>query len=149
LLIAQSRRLNLFQEPNYSHTGPLDLSEAEEARLARWRSLESRKRLAYGIMRADVYTSVLLNSRPLLSYEEIYLTLPHSEKLYHNDGELSTREQLLTSRIEAERCPQMVFSDLLRVTLERNEKAPLDDAVAFELCLFAMQSPLWRFSHDV
>jgi hypothetical protein len=149
LLIAQSRRLNLFQEPSYSHTDFLDLPEAEEARLARWRSLESRKRLAYGIMRADVYTSVLLNSRPLLSYEEIYLTLPHSEKLYHNDGELSTREQLLTSRIEAERCPQMVFSDLLRVMLERNEKAPLDDAVAFELCLFAMQSPLWRFSHDV
>ena len=100
-------------------------------------------------MRADVYTSVLLNSRPLLSYEEIYLTLPHSEKLYHNDGELSLREQLLMSRIEAERHPQMMFSDLLRVMLERNETAPLDDAVAFELCLFAMQSPLWRFSHDV
>jgi len=149
LLIAQSRRLNLFQEPNYNHSELFDFPEDGEAQLARWRSLESRKRLAYGIMRADVYTSVLLNSRPLLSYEEIYLTLPHSEKLYHNDGELSWREQLLTSRIEAERCPQMVFSDLLRVMLERNETAPLDDAVAFELCLFAMQSPLWRFSHDV
>lgn len=149
MLIAQSRRLNLFQEPNYNHNESLDLPEAEEPQLTRWRNLESRKRLAYGIMRADVYTSVLLNSRPSLSYEEIYLTLPHSEKLFHNDGELSSREQLLTSRIEAERCPQMVFSDLLRVMLERNEKAPLDDAVAFELCLFAMQSPLWRFSHDV
>lgn len=149
MLIAQSRRLNLFQEPNYNHSELFDFPEDGEAQLARWRSLESRKRLAYGIMRADVYTSVLLNSRPLLSYEEIYLTLPHSEKLYHNDGELSWREQLLTSRIEAERCPQMVFSDLLRVMLERNETAPLDDAVAFELCLFAMQSPLWRFSHDV
>jgi len=148
-LIAQSRRLNLFQEPSHSHTDSFDLPEAEEAQLARWRSLETRKRLAYGIMRADVYTSVLLNSRPLLSYEEIYLTLPQSEKLYHNDGGLSPREQLLTSRIEVERCPQMVFSDLLRVMLERNEIAPLDDAVAYELCLFAMQSPLWRFSHDV
>ena len=151
LLIAQSRRLNLFQEPSYSHADTFELppDEAEEARLSRWRTLESRKRLAYGIMRADVYTSVLLNSRPLLSYEEIYLTLPHSEKLYHNDGELPSREQLLTSRIEAERCPQMVFSDLLRIMLERNEKVPLDEAVAYELCLFAMQSPLWRFSHDV
>jgi hypothetical protein len=150
-LIAQSRRLNLFQEPSYSHDNSLDLQpdEAEGAQLTRWRNLESRKRLAYGIMRADVYTSVLLNSRPLLSYEEIYLTLPHSEKLYHNDGELSSREQLLTSRMEAERCPQMVFSDLLRVMLERNEKVSLDEAIAHELCLFAMQSPLWRFSHDV
>lgn len=151
LLIAQSRRLNLFQEPSYSHPESLDFrsQEAEDAQLARWRNLESRKRLAYGIMRADVYTSVLLNSRPLLCYEEIYLTLPQSEKLYHNDGELSPREQLLTSRIETERCSQMVFSDLLRVLLERNEKAPLDEAVTHELCLFAMQSPLWRFSHDV
>lgn len=149
LLIAQARRLNLFQEPGYNHSESFDRSEAEEVQLSRWRSLESRKRLAYGIMRADVYTSVLLNSRPLLSYEEIYLTLPHSEKLYHNDGDLSWREQLLTSRIDAERCPQMIFPDLLRVMLGRSETASLDDAVAFELCLFAMQSPLWRFSHDV
>jgi hypothetical protein len=151
LLIAQSRRLNLFQEPSYSQTdfSDLPLDAAERAKLVHWRDLESRKRLAYGIMRADVYTSVLLNSRPLLSYEEIYLTLPHSESIYHNDEELSTREQLLSSRIEAERCPQMTFADLLRVMLERNEKAPINEAVAYELCLFAIQSPLWRFSHDV
>jgi hypothetical protein len=149
LLIAQSRRLNLFQGPSYRHYDSFDFPESGEAQLARWRGLESRKRLAYGIMRADVYTSVLLNSRPLLSYEEIYLTLPNSEKLYHNDGGLSSLEQLLTSRMEAERRPQMVFSDLVRVMLERNEKLFLDEAVAYELCLFAMQSPLWRFSHDV
>jgi hypothetical protein len=102
LLVAQSRRLNLFEEPSHRILDALEqpLQDHQEAQLARWRNLELRKRLAYGIMRADVYTSVLLNSRPLLSCEEIYLTLPQSERLYHNDDQLTPREQLLTCRIE-------------------------------------------------
>jgi hypothetical protein len=150
LLVAQSRRLNLFEEPSHRILDALEqpLQDHQEAQLARWRNLELRKRLAYGRMRADVYTSVLLNSRPLLSCEEIYLTLPQSERLYHNDDQLTPREQLLTCRIEVERSSQMMFSDLVRVALERDEKAPLSDAMTYELCLFSMQAPLWRFSHD-
>lgn len=137
----------MFEEPShrhFEHTSP----EREKAQLVRWRNLETRKRLAFGIMRADVYTSALLNTRPLLSCEEIYLTLPQSERLYHNDDGHSPREQLLTIRMEIERQPQMMFSDLVRVTLEREEKAPLSDAMTYELCLFGMQASLWRFSHD-
>lgn len=114
-----------------------------------WRSVEARKRLAFGIMRADVYTSVLLNSRPLLSPEEINLTVPQSERLWHNDDRLTPREQLLTLRIESGLHNQILFSDLLRIMFERDEWAPLSQSIGHELCLFGMQSALWRFSHDV
>ena len=100
-------------------------------------------------MRADVYTSVLLNSRPLLSPEEINLTVPQSERLWHNDDKLTPREQLLTLRVESGLHNQILFSDLLRIMFERDERAPLSQSIGHELCLFGMQSALWRFSHDL
>jgi len=44
---------------------------------------------------------------------------------------------------------QILFSDLLRIMFERNERPPLSQSIGHELCLFGMQSALWRFSHDV
>jgi len=149
LLVAQSRRMNLFQQPGITRaTTPSSDSSHERSMLDSWRYVETRKRLAFGIMRADVYTSVLLNSRPLLSPEEINLTVPQSERLWHNDDSLTPREQLLTLRIEAGMHNQILFSDLLRIMFERDERAPLSQSIGHELCLFGMQSALWRFSHD-
>jgi hypothetical protein len=142
--------MNLFQQPGITHATTM-VSDALQERdtLDSWRHVEARKRLAFGIMRADVYTSVLLNSRPLLSPEEINLTVPQSERLWHNDDKLTPREQLLTLRVESGLHTQILFSDLLRIMFERDERAPLSQSIGHELCLFGMQSALWRFSHDV
>jgi hypothetical protein len=150
LLVAQSRRMNLFQQPGIARSPTMASDAAQERNtMDSWRYVETRKRLAFGIMRADVYTSVLLNSRPLLSPEEVNLTVPQSERLWHNEDKLTPREQLLTLRIESGLHNQILFSDLLRIMFERDERAPLSQSIGHELCLFGMQSALWRFSHDV
>lgn len=150
LLVAQARRMNLFQQPGITRFTTMAGDGLHERKtLDSWRYAEARKRLAFGIMRADVYTSVLLNSRPLLSPEEVNLTVPQSERLWQNDDNLTPREQLLTLRIESDLHSQILFSDLLRIMFERDERAPLSQPIGHELCLFGMQSALWRFSHDV
>lgn len=142
--------MNLFQQPGITHATTMNSDALQERNtLDSWRYVETRKRLAFGIMRADVYTSVLLNSRPLLSPEEINLTVPQSERLWHNEDKLTPREQLLTLRVESGLHNQILFSDLLRIMFERDERAPLSQSIGHELCLFGMQSALWRFSHDL
>nr|OQO24549.1 hypothetical protein B0A51_06798 [Rachicladosporium sp. CCFEE 5018] len=148
ILIAQSRRLNLFEG------GGMNLGDLSENNLGtaathiRWRQAELQRRLAFGILQADVYTSVLLNTRPLMSFEEVNLTLPLSDGLWHNADNLSTREQAIAARAEAQNTSQLPFSDLLRILLDREEPKVAIGAIGAELCLFGLQLPVWRFAHD-
>ncbi|KAK6432744.1 hypothetical protein LTR95_011084 [Oleoguttula sp. CCFEE 5521] len=148
ILIAQSRRLNLFEGTvmgiNDNSDGPLETV----APYGRWKQAELQRRLAFGILRADVYTSVLLNTRPLMSFEEVNLTLPHSDGLWHNVDSLTPREQAIAARAEAQTTSQVPFSDLLRILLDREEPKVVVGAVGTELCLFGLQMPVWRFAHD-
>lgn len=149
ILVAQSRRLGLFQHSQSSYATPTpSRSSKHEDEHSKWKSAETRRRLAFGILRGDVFTSVLLTTRPLLSAEELDLFLPHSDKLWHNAEKLTTIEQAITSRMEERHHPRIMFSDLLRTLLERDEIMPELSAVGYELSLFGMQMAIWRFSHD-
>lgn len=113
-----------------------------------WFQLEARKRLAFGILRADVFTSVLLNSRPLLSHDEIDLMMPCSDDLWRNPDGLSAKEQVLAARIESRHYPPTMFSDMLRIFLDRRESVPAMGSVGYELCLFGLQESIWKVSRD-
>ncbi|OQO07453.1 hypothetical protein B0A48_07150 [Cryoendolithus antarcticus] len=136
-------RLNLFEGTvmgiNDNSDGPLDTV----ASYGRWKQAELQRRLAFGILRADVYTSVLLNTRPLMPFEEVNLTLPHSDGLWHNVDSLTPREQAIAARAEAQTTSQVPFSDLLRILLDREEPKVAVGAVGTELCLFGLQMPVW------
>ncbi|KAM0718981.1 hypothetical protein Q7P37_006053 [Cladosporium fusiforme] len=149
ILVTQARRLELFQQPAHMRThveaGNMVI-DPEAPKI--WFQSEARKRLAFGILRADVFTSVLLNSRPLLSYDEIDLTMPCSDDLWRNPERLSSKEQVLAARIEGRHYPPIMFSDILRILLDRQETIPAMDSVSHELCLFGLQAPIWKVSHD-
>lgn len=114
----------------------------------RWKQTEARLRLAFGIVRADVFTSVLLNARPLVSHDEVELPLPCSDSLWHNEDRLSPQERLVGIRAEQKSDPQIFYCDLLRIFLERQESKPELAASGLELCLFGLQAEVWQFAHS-
>ncbi|WPB04494.1 uncharacterized protein RHO25_009140 [Cercospora beticola] len=104
--------------------------------------LQGRKMLAFGIMRAETFMSVLFNKKPLISYEEINLPLPspnHAREVFHA---ISGSESVAEQRTE------MLFSDLVRIALDEDEVLPALKPVDVELLLFGLQHEVWRFSHD-
>lgn len=141
VLVAQAKRLGLFQptrQPGADLHG--DYSG--------WKYAETRKRLALGVFRADVFTSVLLNTAPLLSFEEVSVTLPCSDDLWHNKHGLLA--EALSVMINAEARQRLAYglSDLSRILLDQSEKMPELDVSGYELAPFTLQSPIWKFSHD-
>ena len=130
ILIAQARRMDLFSPPRLQNVllpiPDLDSDSSTNAEwLSRWVHAETRKRLAYAILRLEVYTSLLLNTRPLLSSEEMQLELPCSLFLWltkfpsdshfvaaiHQDAASNNREKVL-------------FCDNVRLVMDRNEHPP-------------------------
>ena len=141
VLAAQAKRLGLFQPSRHSSSdSPGEYSE--------WKYAETRKRLALGVFRADVFTSVLLNTAPLLSFEEIEITLPCSEDLWHNKHGLPLEALSVMARAEVRHRPSYGLSDITRILLDRCEKMPEMDIGGYELALFTLQTPVWKFSHD-
>ncbi|KAH0198873.1 hypothetical protein KCU99_g7528, partial [Aureobasidium melanogenum] len=112
-----------------------------------WVFAEGCKRLAYGIIRAEVFMSVLLDLKPLASYEEIDLELPYSDALW-TTKKLFAREYITAVSSEHSLCRRMIFSDLVRIALDPNEVLPLLQPLEHELLLYGLQYSVWRFSHD-
>ncbi|KAH7418072.1 hypothetical protein BKA64DRAFT_564850 [Cadophora sp. MPI-SDFR-AT-0126] len=148
VLVAQARRMDIFSAPRTRYgEKEAALSKKPEDRLSRWLLSEGRRRLAFGILRAETYTSVLLNTRPLISPEEIDLELPCSDQTWRGpalplDIYLALVERDHTT-VKAQR-----FSDTIRIALERDERFSVLDPIGNELLIFGLQQAVWRFSHD-
>ncbi len=110
---------------------------------------EIRKRPAFGILRTEVFVSLLLGTRPLLSFEGVNLYTPASNVLWNgSQGENSLSQELSDHAISAQEKQGYLFSDLLRVALEQDEQLPNLRSEELELLLFGLQHYFWRFSHD-
>ena len=144
ILIAQARRMDLFSTLGSGGSG----SNSIEHQLSTWQNGESRKRLVFGILRADIFASVLLNTRPLLSAEEIYLDLPADDKLWRDLDKISQDQLVAHLRTEIPGTLGLPFCDLIRVAEDREEALPNLNARGYELLIFGLQDRVWRFSHD-
>jgi len=148
VLVAQARRMNLFSAPRtrYDENRAAHLKQPEE-RLDRWLHVEARRRLAFGILRAETYTSVLLNTRPLISSEEIDLELPCSDPTWRGP---SLPPDIFLALVERDQAPGRArrFSDMIRIAFERDETSSVLDPNGHELLLFGLQQAVWRFSND-
>jgi hypothetical protein len=155
IVIAQARRMDLFSPPQPHNVllpmPDLDSDSSTNAEwLSQWVRAETRKRLAYGILRLEVYTSLLLNTRPLLSSEEMQLELPCSLFLWltkfpsdshfiaaiHQDAASNNREKVL-------------FCDNVRLAMDRNEHPPSFNVISVEMLLFGLQHHIWRLCQGV
>ena len=139
--------MDFMREPIPNNLVRLSSTTPEEE-LARYRAFETRRRIAFGIFRTDIYTSVLLSTRPIMTSEEIKLTFPRPDRLWVNADQLSLEDQLQGYRTEDARTLQMPFSDLIRIFYERQEAKPNLGPVGYELALFGLQESVWRFSQD-
>lgn len=151
LLIAQARRMDLFSAAHQQCTMEQFRRQKgaapDEERLALWLDLEARKRLAFGIFRGDTFTSVALNTKPLITLEEIDLEMPVCDAVWRG-RRIPARAAL--EMIEHDRTPSghMRASDIYRICMDQDEMLPPLDPVGHELLLFGLQWPIWRFSHD-
>jgi hypothetical protein len=151
ILVAQARRMNIFSAQTHQNScleeeaGGASTIPAEE-RLSKWLHLEARKRLAFGILRAESYTSVLLNTRPLVSSEEINLELPCAEDIW--GGNFATASRYLEAVRQDRNLGRMRFSDMVRIVMDREEIIPTLEPLGYELLLFGLQHSVWRFCHD-
>ena len=74
--------------------------------------------------------------------------MPCSDDIWRNTENLSAEEQVLAIRIEERQHAPVLFSDLLRILLDRQEAKPIMRPVGYELCLFGLQASIWKVSHD-
>lgn len=144
ITVAQARRMNLFSTLGSGSTGDCSM----EQQVAAWHNSENRKRLAFGILRADIFTSVLLNTRPLLSAEEIYLDLPTEDEIWTNLDNIPPDQLIDKLKTEAQNTLGLPFCDLVRVAGDRGETLLNMSARGYELLIFGLQDHVWRFSHD-
>ena len=154
VLTAQTRRMDLYSPSRHqrelSHVPTSTTESPENSRwLARWLLAESRKRLAFGILRAETYTSILLNARPMLCAEEIALDLPCSNYLwltkFTSDSHFIAAIRQDATSIISEGVP---FSDMVKIILERNETTMSLSVVSQETLIFGLQEHVWRACHD-
>lgn len=147
VLLAQARRMDLFSSRRSLRPPRLDQMTVDDKRIwvDDWLHVEGRKRLAYALLRLGTYTSVLLSSRPLVSSEELELTLPCSSDLWDADFESDSSFILaVTQNLEKDNSTTMLFSDVVHVALEGREPLPALSMLGEELLMFALQEAVWR-----
>lgn len=149
-IVSHARKINLFNNTlafqnieRQSGRTP----KAEEI-LSNWIRSEGRKRLAFGILRAEVFVGIILNTRPLVSYEEMNLELPCPSDVWSLDPS-DLQKHVLNSYHLQEGQRGHLYSDLVRITMDKGEALPILSPAGFELLLFGLQQPVWRFSHDL
>jgi hypothetical protein len=150
IIVSHARKINLF-----NNTIAFRNIERQNGRtpkndeiVSNWVRSEARKRLAFGILRAEVFVGILLNTRPLVSFEEVNLELPCSNDIWsYEPGKLEQYVLGRYNRVDERR--GYLYSDLVRIALDRGEALPNLNPVEFELILFGLQQLVWRFSHDL
>lgn len=93
VLASHARRVNLFNETP-------DSQQDEEQSLTRWIKMERKRRMAFAFLRWEAISSILLNTSPQVSCEELCLKIPCNQELWLYVGP-DWRERLLTARQEA------------------------------------------------
>ncbi|KAJ9654476.1 hypothetical protein H2198_006485 [Neophaeococcomyces mojaviensis] len=144
ILVAQARRMDLFtQVPPISVVHDAASSRTMNDWLEHWIRRESRKRLAFAILRLEMYISALQATRPLLSAEEMDVELPCSRYLWHNNfGSNATYVSAIRQELSMS-YQTILFSDLIRLTYDEEEKIPHLDLLSHELLMNATQEKVW------
>lgn len=152
ILTAYAQRMRLFNrhrclsDPTSLLRRNADAAAAKQW-LKKWIFAENCRRLAFGILRAATFMSVLLNTKPLVCYEEIELEFPVSDTIFLN-RDLTVEDHIIAIIQEHSMCKGMMFSDVVNIVLDRNEMLPPTQPLEHELVLFGLQGAVWRFSHD-
>ncbi|KAI5863710.1 hypothetical protein GGS23DRAFT_511142 [Durotheca rogersii] len=140
LLVAACRYLGIF---NGQYTDPEVEDEILDCPFVSWRAQEQLNRLAFSILRVDAYLSVLLDHPPSVRYQELWIPLPKSHRLWAAASDEDRRRLQWDEPAGREKA---LFSFLIRDLLDpsRNEQLPysLTD-IDYHLGTCATQPDLW------
>lgn len=129
VLLVQARRIGLFREP-----GRLDMQNIQ---------VETRRRLAYGILRAHTYTFLLLGTPAAPLWEELEVGLLLDEEWWLEDSQYASAR---IARHQERRSVQ--FNDLVRLFLNGDEQLAPMRPVDQELVLMALASHVWSIGRN-
>ena len=151
LLTTQARRMCLFSaavhRQRVSQFARAKGIATDAERLDLWIDIEVRRRLAFGIFRSDTFTSVLLNTKPIVTLDEIDIEFPCCDAVW-NGEHMEPRVALEMIEHDCTPSRDLRASDLYYILLETDEILPPLEPVAHELLLFGLQPLVWRFSFD-
>lgn len=149
LLVGQARRMDLFTSTDscLRRLYQPGSSISDTDRQALWLHVEGKRRVAFAVFRAETYTSVLLQRKPLLTMKDINLMLPSCDTVWASER---LPAHLCLQMIKHDRTPSrhLKASDLIHIALDQAEPLPPLDPTAFELLLLGLQSCIWRFASD-
>lgn len=146
-LVSQSRHMGLFRRTGSEEDLGV-VGRNPEEQFAAWVQAETRRRVAFGIYRADVFLSLLLNCPPNISADELEIPLPYPDSLWLSIGKRPVDESLAALERERMKRNETRFCDLIRILLDRQEVLVSMEARNYELLLFGLQEQVWKFSHD-
>ena len=151
LLTTQARRMCLFSAAvHHQRVSQFNRAKGiatDAERLDLWIDIEVRRRLAFGIFRSDTFTSVLLNTKPIVTLDEIDIEFPCCEAVW-NGHNMEARVALEMIEHDCTPSRDLRASDLYYILLESDEVLPPLEPVAHELLLFGLQPLVWRFSFE-
>ncbi|RDW64796.1 hypothetical protein BP6252_10447 [Coleophoma cylindrospora] len=143
-----ARRLNLFNCDAGDRTDLrtwMNVSRSEMVQ--KWIKSEEQKRLAFGIYRTQLCVAIVTGCRPAVHWEEMNLFIPYPDHLWHLPvNELADSLSCLAHAPTIQ--TEYIFADLIRVTLDRNEKIPDLVQTDLQLILFALQQQVQYFCYD-
>jgi hypothetical protein len=131
LSLVHARRLGLFGNLGLAYDGKVAASGTSQRSEVR---KEARRRLAFGIMRLDVYLSLLLGQKPSLSWEEMRLQ-PLAD--WPGSSNKPSSSSITTTTHEAA-SGDVMFSDLVSLYLYGDESPPILRPVDLELVLMGL-----------
>lgn len=142
ILVGQVRRVGLLSERK-EPKAPL----TEDQKLDWWSRVEARKRLALAILRADIYTSVLLNTWPLIPAAELELQFPCPLRVWDINPALPSELQRILIREDETRRFNLPINDTLQNLLEQDTLLLGLGVEEYETIIFTLQQRAWRHRH--
>jgi hypothetical protein len=146
-LIAVADRISLFDEvTSRSVQEYLERSPTSDTGNATkdWVEAESRRRLAVGIMRLEAFLSMLVGSRPQVSYEDVRVRIPVPVSVWQSE---SLGEQMWYRNVY-DHPDRAQLSTAVLTALERDQALSQLRADELEHVLYGLQHRVWRFSQD-
>lgn len=117
VLVAHARRIILFEEsvpfPQSVDSLTYNSSHGAGYELGEWIKRERRRRLVFGFYRCEIFSSILRDTRPVMSFEELKLQPPCKHESWTYVGS-AWREKLLVASQEAAD-KKLIYSDLVRM----------------------------------
>ncbi|KAH8700971.1 hypothetical protein BGW36DRAFT_425771 [Talaromyces proteolyticus] len=149
ILVAHARRIGVFLElpAQQFKDSTLEICHDQtEKKLQQWIRMERRRRMAFGFLRCEVFSSIIFNTRPIIAAEDLRLRAPCDHGVWMYVGP-EWRDKLL-SVVEKVVCYPL-YSDLMcTITKWDRSQIPLLDPYTHELVLYGLQISLLTSCHN-